>query len=452
MGDIERYGSTNQHSYVSTKLEDCLTILYTSGSSGFPKGAIISHDAFRGSFPQRCPSSSLDYIHFSYRPLAWAADRDAIIATFLHGGRIGFSTGNPSRLMEELALVRPTDFPAAPALWNKIYVEFNTSLALLTVDSSPETKLDQEQRLLQQFSALIPNRCKIITTGGALVCPTVLNFMKRCFTHCSVNESYGITECGSVAYNHILDSTIQYRLESVPHMDYTIDDKPHTRGELLTKTPQMFSGYINDPDETRAAITEDGFFRTGDIVELHTNQQGQLDIRVIDRKKNFFKLSQGQFVSPEFLQNIYIQSPFVEQIYIHGDLLADAVSAVIVPNQQYAQAHAHQHHLPPLDLNHPHPRLRDAILQDFRSLAHKESLRHHEIPSHIVIDFHPFTPENGLLTSSMKPCRHKPAASESPPVLTNIFSCVSPAVIECPVTVSMIVLSCCSMVLDAVSC
>ena len=279
--------------------------------------------------------------------MAWAADRDAIITTFLCGGRTGFSTGDPSRLMEELALVRPTYFGAPPSIWNKIYTEFKTSLALITATCPPETIADEEERLLRQFSKLIPNRCKSIAIGGAMISPVILNFIKRCFTHCSVNESYGITECGSVAYNNLVDHTVKYRLESVPDMGYTLDDKPYPRGELLTKSSQMFSGYINNPDETRAALTEDGFFRTGDIVELRTDQCSQANIRVIDRKKNFFKLSQGQFVSPEFLQNIYIQSPFVEQIYIHGDLLADSVSAVIVPNQEYAQAYARQHNLTP---------------------------------------------------------------------------------------------------------
>ena len=133
-------------------------------------------------------------------------------------------------------------------------------------------------------------------------------------------------------------------------------------------------------------------------------------MHVIDRKKSFFKLSHGQFVSPEFLQSIYIRSPFVEQIYIHGDLLADSVSAVVVPNRAYTQVFALEHNLENYDMNNPDPQFSNAVLQDLRSLAKKESLRVHEIPAQIVIDFEPFTPENGLLTSSLKHCRHKLAA------------------------------------------
>ncbi|CAF3892415.1 unnamed protein product [Rotaria sp. Silwood2] len=410
MGDIEQAGFIKKYDYVTVEPDDCLTIIYTSGSTGFPKGAIISESAFRATFPRWCLPSSLERVTLSYRPLSWAADRDAIITTFLCGGRTGFSTGDPSRFMEELGLVRPTYFGAPPSIWNKIYTEFKTSLALITAHCPPEVIADEEQHLLQQFSKLIPNRCKSIAIGGAMVSPVVLNFMKRCFTHCSVNESYGITECGSVTYNNLVEDTLQYRLESVPEMGYSLEDKPFPRGELLTKTAQMFSGYINNPEETRATLTEDGFFRTGDIVELHTCQNGQIDIRVIDRKKSFFKLSQGQFISPEFLQNIYMQSLFIEQIYIHGDLLSDSVSAVIVPDRKYAQAYAIEHNLIDFDMNNPHPEFIDAVLQDLRSIGEKESLRKHEIPSGIIIDFEPFTPQNGLLTSSMKLCRYKLAA------------------------------------------
>ncbi|UJR20553.1 hypothetical protein I4U23_023680 [Adineta vaga] len=410
MRDVETNGAINTYEYRENGPDDYLTIIYTSGSSGFPKGAIISESAFRATFPRWCLPSSLERVTLSYRPLAWAADRDAIITTFLCGGRTGFSTGDPSRLMEELALVRPTYFGGPPSIWNKIYTEFRAALALVTANSPPEKLADEEKRLLQEFSKLIPNRCGSIAIGGAMVSPVVLDFMKRCFTHCLVHESYGITECGSVAFDNFPENTLQYRLESVPEMGYTPDDKPYSRGELLIKTPQMFSGYINNPDETNAAITDDGFFRTGDIVELRTTRTAQGDIHVIDRKKNFFKLAQGQFVSPEYLQSIYIQSPFIDQIYIHGDLLSDCVSAVIVPNQQYAQAYALQHHLTSFDTNNPHPLFSQAIQQDLRSIAEQEALRKHEIPSHIIIDFHPFTPENGLLTSSLKHCRHKIAA------------------------------------------
>ncbi|UJR28960.1 hypothetical protein I4U23_010177 [Adineta vaga] len=234
--------------------------------------------------------------------------------------------------------------------------------------------------------------------------------MTKCFKHCYVNESYGITECGSIAKDNIIDSTLQYRLISVPEMGYTVDDQPYPRGELCVKTNEMFSGYFNNPEETQAAFTEDGFFRTGDIVEIVYLPFDKRHVNVIDRKKNFFKLSQGQFISPDSLENVFIQSHFVEQIYIHGDLLADSVVAVIVPNHAYAKAYALKHDIEDFDIDNANSKFCETILQDLRSIAEKELLRKHEIPSRVLIDCEPFTVENGLLTSTFKLCRHKLAA------------------------------------------
>ncbi|UJR20192.1 hypothetical protein I4U23_023324 [Adineta vaga] len=419
MSTIERYGSMKRYEYVLIKPDDCITIIYTSGSSGFPKGAMISESSYRSNFPPLNLSFRDEHVKLCYRPLAWATDRQGSIAVFLGGGRIGFSTGDVNRLMEELLLVRPTSFSGPPTIWNKIYSEYKATLSLITTDQSINEVEKSEEILLKQFAKLIPNRCKILSIGGAMVSPNVFNFMKRCFPQCHIMESYGTTECGSITFDNLLENAIEYRLESVIEMGYTLEDKPFPRGELLVKTQKMFLGYINNPEETKAAFTDDGFFRTGDIVELRPVDDGQPTIRVIDRKKNFFKLSQGQFVSPEFLEDIYRQSPFVEQIYVHGNLLEDSVVAVIVPNKEYARAFANKHNLNDFNTNEAEKLLYNAIMQDLRSLAKKESLRKHEIPCRFIISFEPFTSENGLLTSSMKLCRYRLAAHFNDQLKTN---------------------------------
>lgn len=406
MNEIERINSDLPHDYIITQPTDCLTVIYTSGSSDFPKGVIISDRAFRAIFEDEPRASTGEFVLFCYQPLSWYGGRNSTIATLLCGGRAGFSTGDVSRLMEELALVRPTLFAAPPNIWNKIYAEFQAALASATT-TNVEQNQQIEERILEQFSKLIPARCTSVAVVGALISPTVLDFLRRCFRHANITDAYGITECGGLSFGSFLSPNVAYRLESVPEMGFTIEDKPYPRGELLTKTPQIFSGYVNNPAETRAALTDDGYFRTGDIVEFYfiPNQPGA--IRIIDRKKNFVKLSHGQFISPEYLQGIFTQSSFIEQIYVHGDPYEDTIMAVIVPNQERAQAFANENDI---HLSESDPKLYTMIMSELRSIGTKAGLQKHEIPSRIVIDFEPFTTENGLLTSSMKPCRPKLAA------------------------------------------
>ena len=109
--------------------------------------------------------------------------------------------------MEELTIIRPLAFSCPTNICNQIHTEFTTALLLAT----PE----EEQRLLEQFSKLIPTRCKAIGLAGALLSPTLVSFMQRCSPHHSIEQSYGITECGSIAYNDIIDASVEYRLESV---------------------------------------------------------------------------------------------------------------------------------------------------------------------------------------------------------------------------------------------
>ena len=395
MTDVEQIGSEKiSFDSIDTDPQETLSIIYTSGSSSFPKGAIISEQTFRNTYPVENSTDLILPVRFCYRPLAWITDRKGTIAAFLRGGSTGFSTGNLDLLMEELSLVKPTAFSAPPTFWNKIYTEFNATLAIKSIDQE-QISVDDIEKHLQEFSRLIPRECRILSIGGAMASRSVINFMRKCFRQCSIIDSYGTTECGRIAFNQrFLHSVLDYRLESVPQLGYCNDDKPHPRGELLIKTLQMFSGYANDEEETKGSLTADGFYRTGDIVELYSGDDGNVRVRVIDRKKNFLKLSQGVFVSPERLEAIYLQSFFIEQIFVYANGLDDSVLAVVVPQSKF------------LNTN-DQTTLIECIRNDFIQIAKKELLKQHEIPSRILIETEPFTIGNGFLTSSTKLCRYR---------------------------------------------
>ena len=116
------------------------------------------------------------------------------------------------------------------------------------------------------------------------------------------------------------------KLIDAPEMGYFTTDSP-PRGEICVKTPEMIDGYFKRPDITAEKFV-DGYFHTGDIGIVEASGK----VRVIDRKKNIFKLAQGEFVSPERLEAIYVgASCYISQMYIYGNSLQTNVVAVIVP-------------------------------------------------------------------------------------------------------------------------
>lgn len=111
-------------------------------------------------------------------------------------------------------------------------------------------------------------------------------------------------------------------------MDYRIDDKPFPRGEICIRSPCIMPGYFMRPDLTAAAIDDQGYLHTGDVGVIYPNGT----IKILDRSKNIFKLSQGEYVAPEKVENIFIQSNFVAQCLVYGDSMKDCCVAIVVPD------------------------------------------------------------------------------------------------------------------------
>ena len=134
-------------------------------------------------------------------------------------------------------------------------------------------------------------------TGSAPIDKQVIDFLKICFS-CPIQEGYGLTE--SSASGCIMDDqdpvtghvggpieVTKIRIKSLPEMEYNVTDEPYPRGELLMKSLTCFSGYFKCPEKTQDAFDEDGWFKTGDVVQVYENGS----IKIIDRSKNIFKLS-----------------------------------------------------------------------------------------------------------------------------------------------------------------
>ena len=160
-------------------------------------------------------------------------------------------------------------------------------------------------------------------TGSAPISGEVLDFLKICFC-CPMCEGYGLTEscAGSVLTDpddaqsgHVggLLQNVKVRLFDIPEMGYLHTNDP-PRGEICFWGPPITKGYFLNPEKTDEAI-KNGWLHTGDVGEI----QESMAIKIIDRAKNIFKLSQGEYIAPEKLEGVYVQSSYVMQNWIYGN-------------------------------------------------------------------------------------------------------------------------------------
>ncbi len=122
----------------------------------------------------------------------------------------------------------------------------------------------------------------------------------------------------------------EVKLVDVPEMNYFANDPTAPRGEICVRGPNCFTGYFCDPEKTAETLDEKGWVHSGDIGEW----DGRGRLRIIDRKKNIFKLSQGEFVAPERIEAVLTKSLLIGQCYLYGDSLESACLAVIVPDRE----------------------------------------------------------------------------------------------------------------------
>ena len=131
---------------------------------------------------------------------------------------------------------------------------------------------------------------------------------------------------------------MKMRLKDLPELGYYSTDKPYPRGEIQFKGTNVFKGYYKNEEKTKEAFTEDGWLNSGDVGMVFPNGA----VKIIDRAKNIFKLSQGEYIAPEKLENIYCQCPIIQQIFVYGDSLQNFILAVIVPDMHAAKKYAEE--------------------------------------------------------------------------------------------------------------
>uniref|UniRef100_A0A8B9QLW2 Arachidonate--CoA ligase n=1 Tax=Apteryx owenii TaxID=8824 RepID=A0A8B9QLW2_APTOW len=423
--EVEELGRNNIIEPIHMQSQPQLTFLNLS--KGNPKGAMLTHEnvvanaaAFLKCTENTFECTSSD-ISMSYLPLAHMFER-VVQVIYSCGGKVGFFQGDIKLLTDDMKTLKPTLFPVVPRLLNRIYDKIQSGakspVKKFLLNFAATVKMAEvkqgiirndsiwDQLIFKKVQETMGGQVRIMVTGAAPISPSVLTFL-RAALGCQIFEAYGQTECSAgCTFSMPGDWTTGHvgapiacniiKLEDVEEMNYF---SSNNEGEVCVKGPNVFKGYLKDPEKTAEAIDKDGWLHTGDIGKWMPNGT----LKIIDRKKNIFKLAQGEYIAPEKIENIYIRSAPVAQVFVHGESLRSSLVGIVVPDPETLPEFAAK-----LGIKGSYedicknPAVKKAILEDIVKLGKEAGLKSFEQVKDLYIHTEMFSVENGLLTPTLK--------------------------------------------------
>jgi len=382
--------------YLSDEPDPLRLLVYTSGSTGAPKGAMHSEGIVAATWISPAMNGQhvmLPAISLIFMPMSHVMGRTLLYSALGAGGTAYFAPKSDlSTLLEDLALVRPTVLSFVPRIWDMLFDEISGEVDRRTADGADRAAVEAEV-MAEGRRSILGGRYVAVASGSAAISPEMKAWAEA-FIDLPLVEGYGSTETGPVFADGTVrrPPVIDYKLVDVPDLGYFGTDRPHPRGELLVKTAAMFPGYYKRPELTAEVFDADGFYRTGDVVaELGPDQ-----LKYLDRRNNVLKLSQGEFVAISNVEAIFANSPLVQQIYVYGNSARPYVLAVVVPTEDALSG-----------AGGDADSLKSAIAESLQKVARSAGLQSYEIPRDFIVETTPFTLENGLLTGIRKFARPK---------------------------------------------
>ncbi|XP_043522529.1 long-chain-fatty-acid--CoA ligase 1 isoform X2 [Frieseomelitta varia] len=423
--DVERLGAQKNHPEVPPKMTDLCTICYTSGTTGNPKGVMLTHQnvmagisAVLTQLGEHKPSYKDTMI--SFLPLAHMLERCCENGMYMVGASVGFYSGDIKRLPEDMKALRPTVMPAVPRLLNRMYdkvqSELQSSCLKRLVFSlgmrAKEAEIKKgiirnnsvwDKLIFGKIKKSTGGRLRLMVVGSAPLAGNVLTFT-RCALGCLIVEGYGQTECAApitltVQGDHVPEHVgppvpcCCIKLVDVPEMDYFAKKN---QGEVCVKGTNVFVGYFKDPERTIEVIDEFGWHHTGDVGMWLPNGT----LKIIDRRKHTFKLSQGEYIVPEKIESIYLRSQYVHQVFVHGESLKSCVVGIVIPDVDVVKCWAVENGIPgTLSVLCANSQVKQLIMDDMLSWGKEAGLKSFEQVKDIYLHPDPFSVQNGLLTT-----------------------------------------------------
>ena len=321
----------------AAKPEEPVAYFYTSGTTGPPKGAVHTHASILAACKGIHESGNYgeDEVHLVWLPLPHIYQRIALHAAVFMGNSWAWAEGM-EKLVENIAEVRPTIFYSVPRVYEKIHTKilgraeegsafakkiFHWSLAVgsrVALAIREGRKPAFKDRILYRLAKALVfgkiqetmgGRVKFVVSGGAPISMEILTFFHA--AGILTLELYGITETFLCTMN--LDSA--YRFGTVGKAAPGTELRIAEDGEIMVRGPQLFEGYLKEPEKTAEVLEPDGWYHTGDIGTMDADGY----VTITDRKKDLIITSGGKNVAPQNIENLMKVSPYVSQMMVYGD-------------------------------------------------------------------------------------------------------------------------------------
>lgn len=362
--------------------DDLMTILYTSGSTGNPKGAMHTYQSFVNAgknVGERLAVTPDDRI-MSYLPLSHCTERAYVESTLLNYGLKVYFVDSLDTFAADLGHAKPTIFGSVPRLWTQFQKKILTKM--------PNKKL-QTLLKIPLLGGIVKNKIKkqmgldqtrIFISGSAPLSEKILHWYSK--LDINIGEGWGMTE--SFACGSVLGPDMEVRIGTVskplPGTQVIIAED----NEILLKTESDMLGYYKEEEKTKETINEDGYIHTGDLGEL---KGGYLSI--VGRKKDIFKTEKGKYVAPIPIESEFGDNEYIEQMCLMGTQLVQPV--LVVNLSEHAAAIEKSE-------------LESSLLSTLSTVNSK--LEAHAKVSAIIVARQAWTTDSGELTPTLKVKRH----------------------------------------------
>ncbi len=315
-------------------------IVYTSGTTGEPKGAVLTHANLIALLRGGASAGDVRFgdVTMAYLPMAHAAEHVLSFYSRVRFGSVGAFARSIDTVIDDAREVRPTYFGAVPRIFEKIHQRIHQGLAQAPFPRRALARASfaigrtrasaqrsgrsvplwvralhpiADRLVLAKIRGIFGGRVRYAVSGAAPISTEILEFFHGCGL--LILEGYGCTEiCGLSHINRIDD----YRFGSVGKPLEDVECRIADDGEILLRAPFVFAGYHDRPGETRAAIDAEGWLHTGDIGEVDSDGF----LHITDRKKNLLKTAGGKYIAPTPIeQAIRSEDPLIGQVFVEAE-------------------------------------------------------------------------------------------------------------------------------------